>query len=418
MLTKYIPWLDKHVETQKDWFIKLCQSLIQIPTPNPPGETTEAFVYIKDLFEVRDIPYQIYEPKKGCPNLVAMLGSGDSPKLTLNGHIDTFPVGEPEKWSGNPYSGIVKNGKIFGRGAADMKAGSSAALGVFLLMAEENVEFEGTVMLSLVSDEETGSEWGTWWLADNVPEMIGDACLIGEPTGVGTPLIGQKAPLWLSIKTESMAEHGAFNDGRDAIWQMAKAILALQTLNDLTYKPPREIVPLVNTLKEKAKKEGNGRGEWWLERPSVNFGRISGGLKVNIVPSSCELELDIRIPFGTTKDELLDELDQRLKKIKVAAEVEIIMGERDQPNYSSWDDPFLTLLNEVITQVHQEQPQPLLMPYFTDGRIFRQHGVVTASCGPTAYNMAAPNEYITIEDFLKVVKIFGLTTLSYCHAKI
>jgi len=411
--TQLRDWVFEQVEKRGDWFVELCQKLVQIPTPNPPGDTTHMAVYIKGLLDERGILYAEYAPKAESPNIVTKLGSGDSPKLSLNGHMDVFPVGDISEWTDNPYSGAVRDGRLYGRGSSDMKAGVAAALGTFLMMAEENVAFDGTVVLSLVSDEETGSKWGAWWLADNVPEILGDACLIGEPTGCLTPVIGQKAPYWVRITTHSKAQHGAFNDGRDAVWQMAKIIVAIQTLNDLVYDPPAEIASLTRELKRQEREAGSGN-EWWFEHPSVNFGRISGGLKVNIVPSSCELELDLRIPFGATSGEIHKELERRLAEAGADADLEVITGERDAPNFTDPNDPYIRLVVQAIQETTGREPQPVLRPYFTDGRVFRMHGVPTVSCGPMHYNMAGPDEHILIEEYLQVVRVFALTTAVFC----
>jgi len=406
-----------HIENRSEWFIELLQQLVRIPTVNPPGDTTNIHNYVKSLLDQRGIDYQEYTPREKNPNLVAIIGSGRSPKLTFNGHYDTFPVEDASLWTDDPFSGSIRDGKLFGRGVSDMKAGDAAALGVFLMFLDERVEFEGTLVLNLVSDEENGSRWGTWWLAANVPDILGDACLIGEPVGVHTPLIGQKGLLWIRIRTEGEPMHGAYSDGRDAVWHMARAIQEIQTLNDLTYPAPKEIAELVEHLKTKMRATGVGH-DWWLERPSINFGRISGGVKVNVVPSSCEIELDVRVPFGTTKEEILKELQIRLERAGANATIEVINGESDRPNFTSWDHPFIHVLRDSIGSATGKEAEPLLMPYFTDERVFRQHGIPTASCGPTEHNMGGTDEFIVIEEYLQTVKVFALTAAEFCIAKV
>ncbi len=410
-------WVLNQIEHRANWFIELLQHLVQIPTVNPPGDTTDIHNFVKGLLDQRQISYKEYTPHDKNPNLVAFLGSGKSPKLTFNGHYDTFPVEDAALWADDPFSGCIRDGKLFGRGVSDMKAGDAAALGVFLMFMEEKVEFEGTLVLNLVSDEENGSRWGTWWLAANVPEILGDACLIGEPVGVTTPLIGQKGPLWVRVKTLGEPMHGAYSDGRDAVWQMARAIQAIQTLNELTYSPPAEIADIVAQLKATIRSTGVGQ-DWWLERPSINFGRITGGVKVNVVPSSCEIELDIRVPFGTTKEVILLELEKRLDSASVNATYEVINGEKDRPNFTPWNDPFIKVVRSSIGLSTGKEAEPLIMPYFTDERVFRQFGIPTASCGPSEHNMGGTDEFVVIDEYLQTVKVFALTAAKYCQARI
>jgi succinyl-diaminopimelate desuccinylase len=410
-------WIINQIETRSKWFIELLQQLVRIQSPNPPGDTTQIHAFVKNLLDQRGIAYQEYIPHEKNPNLVAVLGSGKSPKLTFNGHYDTFPVEDSSLWTDGPYSGSIRDGKIFGRGVSDMKAGDAAALGVFLMILEEHIKFNGSLVLNLVSEEENGSRWGAWWMAANVPEILGDACLVGEPVGVQTPLIGQKAPLWVKIKTIGEPMHGAYSDGRDAVWQMARAIQEIQTLNDLSYPPPEPIAELVEKLKKQLKMTGAGH-DWWMERPSINFGRISGGVKINVVPSSCEIELDIRVPFGTTKEVILKELQSRLDRAGVNASVEVIYGENDSPNFTSWDHPFIQVLRDSICTTTGVMPEPLLMPYMTDERVFRKYGVPTASCGPNEHNMGGTDEFVVIEEFLQTAKVFALTSAEFCKADI
>ena len=410
-------WVTGMVSERADWFVGLCQDLVRIPSPNPPGDTTRIASHVKGLLVERGIPFHEYSPREGNPNLVAKLGTGNSPTLSLNAHLDTFPVVDPADWTFDPYSGQVHQGKLYGRGSADMKAGLAAALGTVLMMAEEGVTLSGTVSLSMVSDEETGSKWGTWWLAENVPGVLGDACLIGEPTGPLTPVIGEKAPLWVRVTTYSRPMHGALSNGYDAVWQMARAIVAIQTLSGLVYTPPKEIAALVAEFKRKEREAGSGN-DWWLDQPSINFGRISGGVKVNVVPSSCELELDIRVPFGAASAELLDELHRRLAEANVQAKVEVVMGTSDNPNFTSIEAPFLHLVRETIRGVTGNEPQFVLAPYFTDGRVFRVHGVPTVACGPRDHGMAGPDEHIVVDEYIEIVRIFALTAAAYCGVRI
>ena len=403
------------VEKNKPGYLALLQDLVRIPSANPPGDTTAIHQYVSDLLTERGIKFQTYLPRENNPSLIAEFGTGASPKLVINGHYDTFPVGDPTAWEDDPFSGSVIDGKLFGRGASDMKAGVAAAIATFLFLFEEQITLLGSVILNLVSDEESGSEWGAWWLAENVPSLIGDVCLIGEPSGITTPLIGQKAPLWIKLTTHSSPRHGAYSDGKDAVWEMSRAISVIQTLNDLHYPSPESVAGIVKALKEEAQAEGTGN-DWWLERPSVNFGHIEGGDKVNVVPSSCTLELDIRVPFGATSEELLAQLKQKLDQAGINADFEVIMGKRDAPNFTPWDDPFILIVRQSIHTVTGKEPKPLMMPYYTDERVFRKHGVKTVSCGPMEYHMGGPNEHIILDEYYQMIKIFCLTVLDYCQA--
>ena len=167
----------------------LCSRLVQIPSENPPGDTSALASFIKEYLAALRIPVEWHEPMAGRPNLVATLGSG-SPNLVLSGHLDEFPAGPG--WTRPPFSGAIEDGRVWGRGAGDMKAGLAVALMIASVVRELEAPLAGRLTLAFASDEETGGAWGTQWLLDNVAAVRGDACLIGESSGTWSAGIGEK----------------------------------------------------------------------------------------------------------------------------------------------------------------------------------------------------------------------------------
>src|SRR5215470_8916451 len=159
------PRLIDELRKRSDGLFELCSRLIQIPSENPPGDTTKLGALIRDHLKSRRIPVEWHEPMAGRPNLVATIGSG-SPNLVLSGHLDEFPAGQG--WTRPPFSGAIEAGRIWGRGAGDMKAGLAVALTVASLIRGMDVPLRGTLTLAFASDEETGGAWGTQWLLGNV----------------------------------------------------------------------------------------------------------------------------------------------------------------------------------------------------------------------------------------------------------
>jgi succinyl-diaminopimelate desuccinylase len=140
--------------------VELLRNVIQIPSDNPPGDTVALTDYLEGYFSLRGIESRIYEPREGNTNLVATLGSGE-PHLVLNGHLDQFPAEVGEKWTHPPYSGLVDEGKIYGRGSGDMKGGLASLVWCFALVKELAPNLPGKLTLTLFSDEETGSSTGS-----------------------------------------------------------------------------------------------------------------------------------------------------------------------------------------------------------------------------------------------------------------
>ena len=169
------------------------------------------------------------------PNIVATFaGSRPGRHLALNGHIDVFPVGDGAGWSQDPWGGALVDGRIYGRGACDMKCGTTASISTFLYLHEMHDKLHGQLTLSAVSDEETFGPWGARYLFENHPEVIGDCCLNGEPSSPWTVRFGEKGPLWLEFTVRTSGVHGAYTHlSRSATAIAARIIGELEQLQEL-----------------------------------------------------------------------------------------------------------------------------------------------------------------------------------------
>ena len=116
------------MEDRKEELLKLCSDLIKIPSVNPPGEMEAITSFICRYLEEHHISYEVLYPTPTTPNIVATLGRKGGRRLILNGHSDVVPPGNLEKWEFDPFSGEIRDGKIFGRGASDMKCGLAGLL--------------------------------------------------------------------------------------------------------------------------------------------------------------------------------------------------------------------------------------------------------------------------------------------------
>ena len=129
----------------------------------------------------------------------------------LNGHIDVFPAGDAGRWKHDPWSGAIDDGRLYGRGVADMKCGTTASLITYALLHKHRDRLAGRLTLTCVSDEETGGRWGAGYLFAHHPEYVrGDCCLNGEPSSAHTVRWGEKLPLWLAFTVKTRGAHGAY----------------------------------------------------------------------------------------------------------------------------------------------------------------------------------------------------------------
>ena len=170
-------------DMDRDQLVAFLRGFLRAKSPNPPGDTREATKYITDYLDAKGVSFDVVGPDPEKPNVVSSFDSpAEGKRLILNGHIDVFPVGSGEGWSQDPWGGKLVDGKIYGRGACDMKAGTTASIYTYLVLHELREQLKGSVTLTAVSDEETGGRLGAGWLIENVPETLGDCCINGEPS--------------------------------------------------------------------------------------------------------------------------------------------------------------------------------------------------------------------------------------------
>jgi acetylornithine deacetylase/succinyl-diaminopimelate desuccinylase family protein len=395
--------------------VDLLSRIIQIPSENPPGDTTNLARFVAAVLDSRRLPYQVFEPRPGNPNIVATIGgAGRGTHLVLNGHLDVFPADDPSLWNRPPFSGAVEGGKVHGRGAADMKAGTTASLITFLRLAEVADQLPGRLTLTLVSDEETGGQWGAAWLLDHHSEYVGDALLNAEPSGLDTLWIGEKGIAWMRLISVGETGHGASGRGDNAITRLAEAILLARGVTDIQGTVPEEIRDVLSSQARNHAAEDLSASDDLLTRCSVNVGVVSGGIKTNVVPLRAEADVDIRIPFGVTQEQVLADLEGRLERAGLhQVRVEPVMQNAVPASIMSPNDPLVGLVRRNAQEIAGVEPQIAICRGGTDGRFWRIRGVPTIIYGPGAYGVAAPNEYIEIDDYQAIIKIHTATAIDF-----
>ena len=186
--------LAARVESRTGEVVELCRSLVRIDSTNPPGDTTAMVEAIEAVLDAADdgIDYRRVVGRTPAVNLVARVrGAGPGRRLVLNGHLDTLPIGDA-RWEHHPLGADLEEGRIYGRGACDMKAGVAALALAFVTLAEFRDAWSGELVLTLVGDEETGGRWGTQYLLANVDEAAGDAMLNADTGSPRVVRIGEK----------------------------------------------------------------------------------------------------------------------------------------------------------------------------------------------------------------------------------
>ena len=377
---------------------ELCSRLIQIPSENPPGDTTKLAAFIRDHLDSLGIPVEWHEPMAGRPNLVATLGTG-SPHLVLSGHLDEFPAGQG--WTRPPFSGAVEGGRIWGRGAGDMKAGLAVALTIASLVRKLEVPLAGRLTLALASDEETGGEWGTQWLLANVAAVRGDACLIGESSGTWSAGIGEKGVLWLRLSARGVSGHAAYQQGVSAVSAVRAAVAAIERMHGRKARGDTAVARVIARQRAAAERRwGRGTGRL-ADRLAVSVGTLRGGGQVNLIPEAAMAEVDFRLPPGLTTATVLKEVRRRISRA-VRSGVQVDVFNQCDPYVTSPDSQLVKLVLANAKALNRRTVLPVVRLGYTDGRFFRRAGIPTVVYGPAVHNMGGPDEYIEAADLLEV----------------
>jgi succinyl-diaminopimelate desuccinylase len=401
----------KKIDSEREVIIDLCRRIVQIPSENPPGDTQDLVRFLVSFLKDRGLDCQVYAPKNHMPNLVARIqGKEKGKRLVFNGHLDTYPAGDPNLWKRNPFSGDSEDGKIFGRGVSDMKGGDTASIMTFLYLAEYRHQMKGEVVLTLVSDEETGGEWGICWLLDHIPEVHGDAVLNGEPSACDLVNFAEKGQIWMEVVSRGKGAHGAYTHlGFNAIKNLYHFLYDLEKLEGLRVVPD-EILQVLREGREIVDEaKGNGATEV-LGRVTVNMGTISGGLKLNLVADMCKAEVDIRPPQGATSDSILSEIEAIRSRYQG---IEYKILHRKEPNYTSLGHEIIRLTLKNAEAVRGRRVFPSSGLGATDCRHFRLKGIPCSVYGPRSYQMGAPDEFITVKDLMDTVKVHTLTSFDF-----
>ncbi|MDQ3458058.1 MAG: M20 family metallopeptidase [Deinococcota bacterium] len=364
--------------------LTLTQALIRFDTINPPGNERPCAEFLaRPLGEAGyDISLHDYGPDRS--NLVARLsasakpGSSSKPPLCFSGHIDTVPLGQAA-WTRPPFGGEVDNGRLFGRGASDMKSGVAALILAALRLAKLERR-ASDVLLIITAGEESGCT-GAAYLAEQ-PGLLGKAgaLVVAEPTS-NQPLVGHKGALWLRAKTAGVTAHGSMPErGVNAVFKAAQAIVKL---GSYAFDVPGHPV---------------------MGAPSLNVGTVLGGMNVNSVPDSAEIGIDIRTVAGQDNRAVLGHLQAYLGD-EVGLEPFVDVGSV----YSDPDEPWLRQVFAVVEALLGQQTTVQTAPYFTDASVLTPAlgHPPTVILGPGEPSMAhQTDEYCFVDKIAEAVEAY------------
>jgi acetylornithine deacetylase/succinyl-diaminopimelate desuccinylase len=365
-------------EVDVDEVVELTAALVAVDTRNPPGNERPIDGVVRAALARWEPAWIEIEPVPGRLSLVATLphpdGPGERPTLVINGHLDVVPV-TAAAWTRDPFEPEVDNGRLYGRGSADMKGGIAAAICALSLLERAGRVPACDVVFHLVADEERGGRYGTRVLLEQ-GLIRGDACLVPEPTDLQL-CVAERGLMQATLTVHGRPGHGSRpRDAVSAIEHAARLVLALHAAD---FGDPDH--PL-------------------LGRPTANVGTISGGDTFNTVAESCTIGVDRRVLPGATEASTAAGIRNRVEAagvedLRYNLEVDVFGEASEMPA----DDPWVKQVGGAVERATGRQPGIIGMTFTTDARFVRnQARIPTVVCGPGAVEQAHGNdEWVAVD---------------------
>jgi len=437
----------KEIEQEISHFLS---QLINIDTTNPPGNETQAANFVAQYLAKDGFTSEVIESAPGRGSIITRLkGTGEKPSLLLLSHLDVVAA-NPTEWSVDPFTGTIKDGYVYGRGAYDMKGMTAVEVFTLKLLKKNKIPLKGDVVLAATADEEKGGEEGAGYLLRNHKQKVWCPYVLNEGGGLAVPQkkgnvypvqTAEKGILWFKIKAKGSPGHGSTpNTADNAIVRMNKVITKLseyqpetlyvptlkQFLGEVSEINPDLKAPFKNLLNnpdqseqilDELAKTDKALAEEIRPRTKTTITPtiIHGGVKENIIPSECEAVFDCRVLPGQSVDGTFTLIKSLLKDVgldKLSFEIIQIHDGNESPTQ--------TPLYSVVTDVLREfEPNcgvaPTLTTGGTDSRFFRETGSVCYGFHPMRPDepndelekrMHGIDERITVENLVFGTSIF------------
>lgn len=394
-----------------DEIVRLCQDLVRIPSENPPGDTRDIANFAYEYLRSQGIPAEIVAPQPNMPNVICTVeGTSEGQHLVFNGHLDTYPAGDLDGWTHPPYDAVIDNGRMYGRGVADMKAGVACSLYAFSILAKHG-GWPGKLSITLVSDEETGGTWGTEYLLRNYPDLRGDALLNGEPTSIQMASIGEKGHYWIKLVAKNKGGHGAYAfQGYSAVDTMLRCINDLRSYENLKASLPKFVQDELTKTKPVFDSLRGETATLASQRFSMNIGIINGGTNVNTQAEYCVALIDLRVPPGGSLEQA-ETFVQEVLNNHPNVKMQVIKSTK--PTLSSPDNKLFKAVRANAKSICNEETVACFTFGLTDARYWRLYGVPAAVYGPNHYNMGSADEHIIVEELITAAKVHLAASWDY-----
>jgi len=390
----------------------LLSQYLRINTTNPPGNEIAAARWLAEVLRRDGIEARIFEPAPGKANLYARLaGDGSARPLILLNHMDVV-LASPEYWTVQPFSGLLKDGYVWGRGALDMKGEGIAQLMTMLILKRAHVPLKRDIIFLATSDEEIGAGVGAAWIVEHQADLVRDAEFLLNEGGLtradgrgGVEFYGigttEKSPFWLDVTARGTAGHGSRPTPDNPVHRLIRALNRIAE-----WRTPLTVTPAAErSFRDLATIERDSTLRRWLSdiraalrdsvavrtitadltfnallRNTISITGLKGSDKTNVIPPIATAAIDVRLLPGQDPGAFLAELT------RVVGDTAVTVRPQG-PNWPATESPTETEMFRAITAVaHARHPNALvttlMLAGFTDSHYFRRMGIASYGLGP------------------------------------
>jgi acetylornithine deacetylase/succinyl-diaminopimelate desuccinylase family protein len=369
--------------------LRLLEEMIHIDSV--VGDEAELAEYLRGELETLGMKCEMHEVEPGRPNVYArMEGNSPGKRLNFNGHTDTVPV--CEGWESNPFTSVTKEGRMYGLGACDMKAGIACILNMLRAFAESGQSFKGELSFSGVIDEEAYGKGAKAMLETDLAEC--DAIVLAEPYpgDESKPIpLGITGKVLYNVTVKGRAAHGFRPHlGINAIEDAAQIIASLDQLR-------------------------------MRDHPDFGAGnyctlKIEGGYEVYsvVVPDRCRFEVNRLLVPGETIATAVEDMEELVKSLNLESEVDVgVKPPQYEPFLVDRDDPIIEIFDRVYRDVMSADPIYAYCPGITDANIFGERNIPCLHLGPKRGGAHQPNEYVPLDWLEPLSKMYTLIATQF-----